>query len=60
MGLRCEGTNMAHRYEYLWLTLHTSWPLVFCIDTHVCTVSKVISINKEKEMSAKQRIYKFS
>ena len=34
--------------KYLWLSLNTSWVLVFCVDTHVCTISKVIGINKEK------------
>ena len=30
--------------KHLWLSLNTSWALVFCIDTHVCTTSKVIDI----------------
>ena len=36
--------------KYLWLSLNTSCILIFCIDTHVCTVIKVIGINKEKEI----------
>ena len=28
--------------------LNTSWVLVFCIYTHVCSISKDICINKEK------------
>ena len=34
----------------LWLSFNTSWPLVFCIDTHMCTISKGIGINQEKEI----------
>ena len=34
-------TNVKH----LWLSLDTSWPLVFCIDRHVCTRSKVVGIS---------------
>ena len=41
----------------MWLSLNTSWPLVFCIDTHVCTISKVIGINEEKEISLPNREY---
>ena len=37
------------KVKYLWLLLNTSWGLVFCIDAHVCTISKAIGINKEKE-----------
>ena len=36
--------------KYLWLSLSTSWALVFSIDTHVYTISKDIGINKEKEI----------
>ena len=30
--------------------VNTSWALVFCIGTHVYTISKDIGINKEKEI----------
>ena len=43
--------------EYLWLSHKMSWTLVFCVDTHMCTISKVIGINEEK-LSAKQGIHK--
>ena len=33
--------------KYLRLSLNTSWALVFCIDTHVCTISKFIGRYKE-------------
>ena len=36
--------------KYLWLSFNTSWVLVFVKDTHVYTISKVIGINKEKEI----------
>ena len=46
---------------YLWLLLNASWALVFCMDTHVCTISKVIGINDGKRnMFVKQRIHKWS
>ena len=35
---------------YLWLSLNTSWALVFCIDTHLCTVFKFTGTNKGKEI----------
>ena len=34
MDSRCEGPNMAYNIKYLWLSLNTSWALVFCIETH--------------------------
>ena len=45
---RCEGTNVLTSVKYLRLSLKSSWALVFCIDTHVCTISKVVGLNKEK------------
>ena len=36
--------------KYLRLLFNTSWVFVFCIDTYVNTILKVISINKEKEI----------
>ena len=39
--------------KYLWLSLNSSWGLLFCIDACVSILSKVISINMEKEMSVK-------
>ena len=42
--------------KYLWLSPNTSWAVVFCIDIHMYAISKVICINKEKEMCAKQGI----
>ena len=29
--------------KFLWLSLNTSKPLVFCIDTNVCRISKVMA-----------------
>ena len=47
--------------KYLWLSLNISWPFLISIDTYVCTISNVISINKEKETkSAKEGIDKWS
>ena len=40
------------RNKYLWLSLNTSWALVFCIDTHVSTISKVIDIHTHTHMYA--------
>ena len=34
--------------KYLKLSLKTSWTFVFCIDTHVFTVSNIISIKKKE------------
>ena len=34
--------------KYLWLSINTSFRLLFYIDTHVFTVSNVIGINKKK------------
>ena len=31
----------------LWLSLNTSWALVFYVDTHVCAILKVIDIHKK-------------
>ena len=44
--------------KLFWLLFITSLALVFLIDTHVCIISMVIGINKEKNMSAKQGIHK--
>ena len=44
--------------EYFGLTFNTSWPLVFCIDMHVCTISKVVAIKKEKEICLSDKEYK--
>ena len=55
MYLQCEGINMAYECEYLWLSPNSSWALVFCIDTNVCTISKVIDINKEQEICLPNR-----
>ena len=41
--------------KYLWLSLNTSWPLVFCIDTHLFTISNAIGINKENEICQPNR-----
>ena len=59
-GHRCDDQLWLTNVKYFWLSLYTSWALVFCIGTHVCTISKVIGINEEKEMSAKQGIHKCS
>ena len=32
------------------MSFNISQALVFCTDTHVCTISKVIGINEEKEI----------
>ena len=37
--------------KYFWVSLNTSWALVFCTDTHGCTISKAIGMNEEKETS---------
>ena len=34
--------------KYLWLSLNTSWALVFCIDINICTISREIGVKKEK------------
>ena len=39
MDHRCEQTNKAYKCTF-----------VFCLYTHVCTISKDISVNKEKEI----------
>ena len=44
---KCEEINTA--YKYFWMSFITSLALVFCTDTHVCTVSKVIVKNEEKD-----------
>ena len=36
--------------KYLWLSPDTSWALVFCTDINMYTISKVISVNIEKEI----------
>ena len=41
----------------LWLSLNTSWTLVFYIDTHVYTISEVIVMNEEKEICLPNREY---
>ena len=41
---------MVCKLEYLWLSLNISWAFIFCIDKHLCMVSKVFGINKEKEI----------
>ena len=42
--------------KYLWVSLNTSWALVF-----MCTISKVIGINGgEGNMSTKQEKHKWS
>ena len=47
--------------KYLWLSLNTSWILLFCIDTCVCTITNVTGINVEKRnTSAKQGMHKCS
>ena len=45
--------------KYLLLSLNTSWPLVFCIYIyiHVCTISKITTINEEKEIHLPNREY---
>ena len=48
MDHRCEGKIWLTNVKYLWLLPNTSWTLVSCIDIHVCTVSKVISIKRNK------------
>ena len=40
------------------VNIKTSWALVFCIHTHLCTISKDIGINMEKNMSAEQGMHK--
>ena len=37
------------------MSFNTSWAVVFCIDTHVCTISKVIGINEEEEICLPNR-----
>ena len=37
-----------------------SWPLIFCVDIHVCTISKVIDIYKEKEICLPNKEYMLS
>ena len=44
--------------KYLWLSLKTSFVLVFYIYTHVCTISKVIGINEEKVICLPNMEYK--
>ena len=55
-----------HQYEeqtwltvvkYLWLHLNTSWGLVFCTDTYLCTVSKFSDIHQEKKIHLPNREY---
>ena len=43
--------------DCLWLLLNTSWLLVFYVDTHWCTISKVIDVNKEKEICLPNKEY---
>ena len=43
--------------KYLWLLLNTSWGLVFCVNAHLCTISKGTDISKEKEKSLSNREY---
>ena len=46
---RCEGTSISLQMSNIrGCQCNTSWVLVFC--THVCTISKDIGINKEKEI----------
>ena len=48
---------MIYKGKIFELTLNTSWALVFCIDTHVSTISKGIGINKEKGMHLPKKQY---
>ena len=48
---------MAYKCKIVVGFTYTSWALVFCIDADVCAVSKVISINEEKEMCLPTREY---
>ena len=43
--------------KYLWVSLNTSWALVFCLDTHVWTISKVTGINEKNEIYPSNREY---
>ena len=50
-------------YKNIWGCQINTWlalVLAFCIYTCVCTISKGIGINKEKNMSSKQGIFKLS
>ena len=40
---------MSYKCKYLWQSTNISCKLLFCIDIHVCIISKV-GINKEKEI----------
>ena len=46
---RCERTDMAY-INICACQLNTSWALVFCIYTAVCTLSKDMFINKENKI----------
>ena len=46
-------TNVKH----LWLSLNTSWELVFCIDSLVCINSEVTGINTKTEICLPKKEY---
>ena len=54
--LRCEG-KMAYKCKIFVAVTYTSWALFFCIGRHVCTLSKVIFINKEREICLPNKKY---
>ena len=41
--------------KYVGLSLNTSWVLVICTYTHVCTILKDIGIKKEKEICVQNK-----
>ena len=52
---RCQGTNMPYKCK-IFGAFNTALALVFCIYSQVCTISKHIRINEEKEIClAKKR-----
>ena len=54
---RCEGTNIAYKCILFVAVTNTSWTSVFCIHTHDFIISKVIGINKGKEMCLPNKEY---
>ena len=47
---RCKGTDMPYKCK-IFVSLSTSWGSLFCIDIHVCKISKLIGINNGKSLN---------
>ena len=52
-----KGQIRSINVKYLWLSLNTSWALLFFIHTCICPISRITNVIKENEICLPEKEY---